>query len=103
MKVYALVARDDDYYTSLTPLGVFSTFDKADDALHAKFADVQFSTDPYSYWIFDSYLCNRDIIPTKQFTGKCIHEGSEHKVNIAILEMELDNDILCRNSEATEV
>lgn len=103
MKVYALVARVDDYYTSLTPLGVFSTFDKADDALHAKFTDVQFSPHPYSYWIFDHYLCKRDVIPTKQFTGKCIHEGFKHKVDIAIIEMELDNDILCRNSDPTEV
>lgn len=103
MNMYLLVARVNDYYTSLTPLGIFSSYAKAEDVLFLKFDDVQFSPRPYESWLFDSILCDRSIVPTKQFKGTCKDDDTMYQVDIAILEMELDNDNLCSNTKQTQV
>lgn len=91
MKVYLVVARIDDYYTSVTPLGIFDTYDKALDMAYNTFKSVRFAEeDHYTGWIFDSNLISKKQQPkVVQLNGQKVDRGITHYVDIAIIEYEV--------------
>ncbi|UQS94103.1 hypothetical protein ABNavy71_026 [Acinetobacter phage AB-Navy71] len=91
MKVYLVVARIDDYYTSITPMGIHNTYDKALDSAYNAFKNVQFAeNNRYTGWIFDSNLISKDQQPkVVQLHGKRHNQCASYEVDIAIIEYEL--------------
>ncbi|EQA7786826.1 hypothetical protein ACX818_001420 [Acinetobacter baumannii] len=89
MVVYLLISRVDDYDTSATPMGIFSTYDAAEDFAHEKFKNIRFSNDQYNYWIFDDHLVGKDEKPlvVGNFTGLSIRHREQ--CDIAIIQYEV--------------
>lgn len=89
-KAYLLIARIDDYYTSATPIGIFSTFEKAMDEmekLYKNISPIEYK-EPFSF--IDRNLFDYEKLSGfKLFDGKYIYGEYAHEVTIGIIEYEI--------------
>ncbi|ADG59934.1 hypothetical protein Acj9p034 [Acinetobacter phage Acj9] len=92
MKVYALVARIDDCYTSTTLLGIYPAKFDAVDAAAEKFSNVVMANEDPTAWIADNHLISledRTSMVVAQMRGVNTHDGCNEDVDIAVLEFGL--------------